>query len=165
MSSAPSQSEGGSGFDTYEAQIPIWGYDKRNNLGRTQNVGVTYTHTFSPTIVNELRGGWYRFNEAEVFGTTNDANFDVVDKMNLPLVSRLPEEYGPPTISLSGPEGSFSVYNCNGRSARASVPTRLRRQQTPVLAIRQTLSADRRGHSPALCHLRPGPRAPRQLHL
>ena len=97
--------------DTYEAQIPIWGHDERNNLGRTQNVGVTYTHTFSPTIVNELRGGWHRFNEAEVFGTTNDANFDVVGKMNLPLVSRLPEEYGPPTINISGPEGSFSVYN------------------------------------------------------
>ena len=97
--------------DTYEAQVPFWGHDERNNLGRTQNLGAAYTHTFSPNVVNELRGGWHRFNEQEVFGTTNDANFDVVGKMNLPLVSRLPEEYGPPTINISGPEGGFSVYN------------------------------------------------------
>ena len=97
--------------DTYEAGIPFWGHDERNNLGRTQNLGATYTHTFSTTIVNELRGGWHRFNEREVFGTTNDANFDVVGKMGLPLVSRLPEEYGPPTINVSGPEGGVSLYN------------------------------------------------------
>ena len=62
-------------------------------------------------MINELRGGWHRFNEAEVFGTTNDANFDVVGKMGLPLVSRLPEEYGPPTISLNGPDGVFNMYD------------------------------------------------------
>ena len=38
-------------------------------------------------------------------------NFDVVGKMGLPLVSRLPEEYGPPTISISGPDGGFSMYD------------------------------------------------------
>lgn len=97
--------------DTYEAGVPFWGHDERNNLGRTQNVGVGYTHTFSPTIVNELRGGWHRFNEQEVFGTTNDPAYDVVGKMGLPLVSRLPEEYGPPSISVSGPDGSFSMYD------------------------------------------------------
>ncbi len=97
--------------DTYEAGIPIWGHDERNNLGRTQNVEIGYTRTFSPTLVNELRGGWHRFNEAEVFGTTNDANYDVVGKMGLPLVSRLPEEYGPPTINIGGNDGAFSVYN------------------------------------------------------
>ena len=62
-------------------------------------------------LVNEARGGWHRFNEAEVFGTTNDASFDVVGKMGLPLVSRLPEEYGPPSISVSGPDGGYSMYD------------------------------------------------------
>src|SRR5229473_5812294 len=97
--------------DTYEAQIPIWGHDERNNLGRTQNVAVSWTRIFRPTLVNEARGGWHRFNEAEVFGTTNDPAFDVVGKMGLPLVSRLPEEYGPPTISLNGPDGVYNMYN------------------------------------------------------
>jgi hypothetical protein len=97
--------------DTYEAGTPIWGHDERNNLGRTQNVSVSWTRIFRPTIVNEARGGWHRFNEAEVFGTTNDASFDVVGKMGLPLVSRLPEEYGPPSISVSGPDGGYGMYD------------------------------------------------------
>ncbi|MDQ2901716.1 MAG: TonB-dependent receptor, partial [Acidobacteriota bacterium] len=97
--------------DTYEAGIPFWGHDERNNLGRTQNVSVTHTHTFSPTVINEARVGWHRFAEAEKFGTTNDPNYDVVGKMGLPLVSRLPEEYGPPSISINGPDGAFSVYD------------------------------------------------------
>src|SRR5260370_13605649 len=31
--------------------------------------------------------------------------------MGLPLVSRLPEEYGPPSISVSGPDGVYNMYN------------------------------------------------------
>ena len=80
--------------DTYEAGTPFWGHDERNNLGRTQNVALTYTRIVSPDIVNELRGGWHRFNEAEVFGTTNDPNYDVVGKMKLPLVSRVTINFG-----------------------------------------------------------------------
>lgn len=97
--------------DTYEAGTPIWGHDERNNLGRTQNISVSWTRIIRPTLINELRGGWHRFNEAEVFGTTNDPAFDVVGKMGLPLVSRLPEEYGPPTINLNGPDGVYNMYD------------------------------------------------------
>ena len=97
--------------DTYEAGTPVWGHDERNNLGRTQNVSISWTRTISPSIVNEARAGWHRFNEAEVFGTTNDAAYDVVGKMGLPLVSRLPEEYGPPTINVSGADGGYNLYN------------------------------------------------------
>ena len=97
--------------DTYESGTPIWGHDERNNLGRTQNVSASWTRTLRPTLVNEARGGWHRFNEAEVFGTTNDAAYDVVGKMGLPLVSRLPEEYGPPSITVSGPDGVYNMYD------------------------------------------------------
>ncbi len=97
--------------DTYEAGVPFWGHDERNNLGRSQNYASTWTHTFSPALINELRGGWNRFFETEIFGTTGDPAFDVVGKMGLPLVSRLPKEYGPPTITINGPDGSFSLYN------------------------------------------------------
>ena len=97
--------------DTYEAGVPFWGHDERNNLGRSQNYASTWTHTFGPALINELRGGWSRFFETEIFGTTNDPAYDVVGKMGLPLVSRLPAEYGPPTITINGPDGAFSVYN------------------------------------------------------
>ena len=97
--------------DTYEAGIPIWGHDERNNLGRTQNAEGSWIHTFSPKMINEFRTGWHHFGEGEVFGTTNDANYDVAGKMNLPLISRLPAEYGPPSISINGPDGAYSVYD------------------------------------------------------
>lgn len=97
--------------DTYEAGVPFWGHDERNNLGRSQNVSANYTRTISPSIINDLRGGWNKFFETEIFGTTNDPNYDVVGKMGLPLVSRLPKEYGPPTISINGPDGVFSMYD------------------------------------------------------
>ncbi|MDQ6699642.1 MAG: TonB-dependent receptor, partial [Acidobacteriota bacterium] len=97
--------------DTYEAGVPFWGHDERNNLGRTQNVAGAYTHTFGPTIINEARVGWHKFAEAEKFGTTNDPAYDIAGKMNIPLASRLPEEYGPPTVNISGPDGAFSIYD------------------------------------------------------
>jgi hypothetical protein len=97
--------------DTYEAQVPIWGHDERNNLGTSENADGSYTHTFSPSLINEARFGWHTFFEGEVFGSTNDPNYDVVGKIGLPLVSRLPEEYGPPSISINGPDGAYSVYD------------------------------------------------------
>jgi hypothetical protein len=97
--------------DTYEAQVPIWGHDERNNLGTSENASGNYIHTFSPSVINEFRTGWHTFFEAEVFGSSNDPNYDVAGKMGLPLVSRLPLEYGPPSISISGPDGVYSVYD------------------------------------------------------
>lgn len=97
--------------DTYEAGVPFWGHDERNNLGRTQGVEGQEIHTFAPTLINEFRAGWHNFHENEVFGTTNDPNYDVVGKMGLPLVSRLPIEYGPPSISISGADGAYNLYD------------------------------------------------------
>jgi Carboxypeptidase regulatory-like domain len=97
--------------DTYEAGIPFWGHDERDNLGRSQNFVSAWTHTFGPTLINELRGGWHKFFETEIFGTTNDPAYDIAGKMGLPLVSRLPQEYGPPTITINGPDGAFSMYD------------------------------------------------------
>ncbi len=97
--------------DTYEAAIPVWGHDQRNNLGRTQNAQGSEIHTFNPTLINEARFGWHTFGESEVFGTSNDPNYDIAGKMGLPGVSRLPLEYGPPSISISGPDGAFNVFD------------------------------------------------------
>jgi hypothetical protein len=97
--------------DTFEAGIPVWGTDARNNLGRTQNVEGSEIHTFSSALINQFRTGWHRFNESEIFGTSNNPAYDVAGKMNLPLVSRLPIEYGPPSISINGPDGAYNVYD------------------------------------------------------
>ena len=109
--------------DTYEAGVPFWGNDERNNLGSTRNIGGSWIRTVSPSIVNEFRTGWHRFSEFEVFGTTNKPEFDVVGKMNLPGVSRLPQEFGPPSISISGADGVTNMYDLTGRSDHATVPT------------------------------------------
>ena len=97
--------------DTYEAGVPFWGHDERNNLGTTNNTAGSYTHTISPSLINEMRAGYHKFSEAEVFGTTNLAEFDVTGKMNLPGVSRLEKEFGPPSISINGPDGGFNTYD------------------------------------------------------
>ncbi len=97
--------------DTYEAGVPYWGHDERDNLGRSQNYVSSWTHTFSSALINELRGGWHKFAESEIFGTTNDPEFDVAGMMGLPGIAHVPKYYGPPSISINGPEGGFSVYD------------------------------------------------------
>jgi carboxypeptidase family protein/TonB-dependent receptor-like protein len=97
--------------DTYEAGIPFWGHDERNNLGRSQNISSSWTHTFGAALVNELRGGWHKFSEFEIFGTTNDPDFDVAGMMGLPGIAREPVHYGPPSISISGDDGVWNVYD------------------------------------------------------
>ncbi|HTD24999.1 MAG TPA: TonB-dependent receptor [Terriglobales bacterium] len=99
--------------DTFEASLPVWGHDTRNNLGRDQNVAFSYVHTFAPALINEARFGWNRFAEHEIFATTNDPNFDVANKMGLAGVSALPANFGPPDITISGggSAGTWDTYN------------------------------------------------------
>ncbi len=97
--------------DTFEAGLPAWGNDQRDNLGRTKNVSLGYVRMVSASIVNDLHGGWHRFAETEVFGTTNNPAFDVVGKMGLVGASRDPKYFGPPTTSISGPDGGYSLFN------------------------------------------------------
>ena len=67
--------------DTLENGTPYWGHDERNNLARTQNVATSYTRTISPAMVNQLRVGWNRLSEFEIFGTTNNPDFDIAGKL------------------------------------------------------------------------------------
>ncbi|MGE0884920.1 MAG: carboxypeptidase regulatory-like domain-containing protein [Blastocatellales bacterium] len=97
--------------DTFEAGTPFWGHDERNNLGRSQNFSSSWTHMFGAALINEFRGGWHKFSESEIFGTTNDAAYDVAGMMGLPGIARDSKYFGPPSISISGPEGGFSVYD------------------------------------------------------
>ncbi len=97
---------------TIEKGTPYWGNDVRDNDARTQNLAGTYTRTFTPTIVNEFRFGWNDMTEDEIFGTTNKKEFDIAGEMKIPLASRLPSDYGPPSIAITaGPDGSYSVFD------------------------------------------------------
>jgi hypothetical protein len=125
--------------DTYEASAPIWGHDERNNLGRTQNVSISWTRAFRPALVSEARGGWHRFSEAEIFGTSNDPNYDVAGKMGIPLVSRLREEYGPPSITVNGPDGAYEMYDL-----QRTIGPRIR--SNSISPFTETLSWRKGGH-------------------
>ncbi len=96
--------------DTFEAGVPFWGNDQRDNLGRTTNLSLGYTRTVSAAIVNELRGGYSKFEEYETFGTTGLAAFDVSNKMGLPLVSKDPKYFGPPVVNINGNDGGFNTF-------------------------------------------------------
>lgn len=97
---------------TKEKGTPYWGNDVRDNEAPTQNLAGTWTRMFSPTVVNEARFGWNDMTENEIFGTTGKAEFDIAGAMKIPLVSRLPVDFGPPSISIAnGADGGYSVYD------------------------------------------------------
>jgi hypothetical protein len=78
---------------------PTFGFDTRGNTARGQNLSLSETHVFSPTMVNELRAGWHRFFEHEFFGTTGKPEFDIGNKIGIPGVATRPRDFGPPTFS------------------------------------------------------------------
>lgn len=96
---------------TIEKGAPYWGNDVRDNDARTQNIAGTWTRMVSSSIVNSARFGWNDMTEDEIFGTTNNPAFNIANEMRIPLASQLPIDFGPPSISISGPEGGFSVFN------------------------------------------------------
>jgi hypothetical protein len=97
---------------TKEKGTPYWGNDVRDNDARTQNLAGTWTRMFSSRIVNEARFGWNDMTEDEIFGTTFKKDFDIANAMRLPLVSKEPIDYGPPSISIAnGLDGGYSVFD------------------------------------------------------
>ncbi len=97
--------------DTFEAGNPFWGNDQRDNVGSARTMSGNWVHTFSPTLINDFKSGTASFAEFESFGTSNNPDFDIANKMGLPLVSKLPKEFGPPQISISGADGGYSVFD------------------------------------------------------
>jgi len=97
--------------DTVEAGTPFWGNDHRDNVGSARTLSGNWVHSFTPTMINDFKGGTASFAEFETFGTSNNPDFDIANKMGLPLVSKLPKEFGPPDISISGADGGYAVFN------------------------------------------------------
>ena len=97
--------------ETYERGAAFWGNDERRNQARGQNLLTQFTRNFGPRRVNQFRFGWNRISDSESFGSTLLDEFDVAGAMGIPLLSRRPEDFGPPTIQIDGPDGVFDVYS------------------------------------------------------
>jgi hypothetical protein len=108
---------------TFNQGAPFWGNDERSNEARGQNALLQYTRSFGPRRVNQLRAGWNRIADSESFGTTGNPEFDVGGAMKIPQLSRRPEDYGPPTMQIDGPDGvfdSFALPKVSGPRDRAN---------------------------------------------
>lgn len=97
--------------ETVEEGAPLWGADERVNRARAHNLLGQYTRSISPNRVNQFRFGWNRLTDRERFGTSEDPAFDVAGQMGLPLRSERPVDFGPPNISIAGPDGVYDVFS------------------------------------------------------
>jgi len=78
---------------------PRFGNDENINTATGHNVAVSGTHIFSSAFVSNVLVGWNRFAEHQVFGTTNNPDYDIAcGQMHLPMVACDPVNYGPPDI-------------------------------------------------------------------
>lgn len=96
--------------ETSEEGAPLWGSDERFNTARAQNLLGQYTRSISATRVNQFRLGWNRLSDRERFGTSENPAFDVAGKMGLPRAPGRPLDFGPPNITIDGPDGVFNVF-------------------------------------------------------
>jgi hypothetical protein len=126
--------------DTLEKGTPFWGHDERDNLSRTQNAVASHVRTFSSRGANEFRAGWNHVGESEIFGTSNDSSYDVAGKMGIPMISRRPQDFGPPSIAINGPDGGISTY-----TLQRQIGPRLRRYA--LWQFDEILSWQNRGHT------------------
>jgi hypothetical protein len=93
---------------------PIFGNDENINTARGQNVAVNWTHTWSSRFVSNVLLGWNRFFERQVFGTTNNSEYDIAcGRMHLPKVACDPFNYGPPNI-----QAGYSVFKVRDNGPR-----------------------------------------------
>ena len=97
--------------NTYNAGAQVFGHDADNNLARTRNYNFTETHIFSSALVNSFVFGFHDFAEVETFGTTADPAYNIATFMGIPFAPNEARYYGPPTITISGPDGVYSTYN------------------------------------------------------
>lgn len=96
--------------NTFNAGAPLYGNDQDNNRAITHNGNVSEVHTFGSRYVNTAQYGYHRFNEIETFGTTGNPAFNIAGAINVPFASTDPNFYGPPTLSINGPDGLYSPF-------------------------------------------------------
>jgi hypothetical protein len=84
------------------------GFANGTEAVRTQGAALSYTHTFSPTLINELRLGFNRehVNRLQAFG---DDTSDIPAKYGIPGVPQVPGNGGLPILSIGGLTGLGEV--------------------------------------------------------
>jgi hypothetical protein len=95
---------------TYAAGAPIFPNDEANNNAVANNLGVTEVHTFNANLLNTITYGYHHFSEVQTFGTTNNATYNLANQLNIPFASSDPRFYGPPVVTISGPDGIFKLF-------------------------------------------------------
>jgi hypothetical protein len=99
---------------------PVFGNDENINTATGHNLAITATHIFSSTIVSNVRVGWNRFAERQVFGTTNQPEYDLAcGRMHLPMVACDPVNYGPPKI-----QAGYAMFTVRDNGPRARMNDR-----------------------------------------
>ncbi|MDQ2921871.1 MAG: TonB-dependent receptor [Acidobacteriota bacterium] len=79
--------------------VPGWGCDE---LQRTQHVALSWTHLFSPRLINEVRIGYTRFG---FFRLQEDRNVDVINRLGIKGLTdagRTPFNNGAPETRVTG---------------------------------------------------------------
>jgi hypothetical protein len=99
-------------FDvTYSNGPATWGNNNDNNDATSKHFVIAETHVFSPALVNEFRYGWNNFVEIELFGTSNNSAYNISNgMMQIPFSSSNPRYFGPPTITISNPGTTYSLF-------------------------------------------------------
>jgi hypothetical protein len=97
--------------DTFSNGPSFFGHDNDDNDAVTKHIAATWTHVFSPAIVNEFRYGRQDFKEFETFGTTNNAKYNIANGiLNIPFSSSDPHFYGGVNTTISGPGQSYRLF-------------------------------------------------------
>ncbi|MCC6390517.1 MAG: TonB-dependent receptor [Bryobacterales bacterium] len=97
--------------DRLSTGIPFWGHDEYSPGQTSRHLVGSWIHTFSPRVVNEFRGGLNSLEAFQKMGSSFDPAYDVANKMGIPMASKDPRTFGPPTASISGPDGDYSVFS------------------------------------------------------
>jgi hypothetical protein len=93
---------------------PVFGNDENINTATSHNLAINGTHIFSRPLVSNVLVGWHRFAEHQVFGTTNDPQYDIAcGRMHLPMVACDPVNYGPPNI-----QAGYSMFSVRDNGPR-----------------------------------------------
>ena len=102
-------------------EAPVFGNDENINTARGHNLAVSATRIVSSAFVSNVLVGWNRFLEHQVFGTTNNPEYDIAcGGMHLPMVACDPVNYGPPKI-----RAGYSMFGVRDNGPRDRLNHRL----------------------------------------
>lgn len=95
--------------DLHHEGAPVWGSEQRLSRLHAENALLQYTHASRASLVNQFRVGWNRVSDRDWYASSGNAAQDVLGLMNIPGLSRLPQDFGLPTVRIDGPDGVLNL--------------------------------------------------------